>query len=127
MQQIKIFLLSICVLIAAQTIAQKTTIKVLESGKKISLRGLSVVNDKVIWASGSAGSVARSTDGGKTFIWQSVAGYEKSDFRDIEAFDENTALIMGITQPAVLLKTIDVVSTGKKFLKTPLKAHFGTR
>lgn len=87
--------------------AQQPRIEVLDSGRKISLRGLSVVNDQVIWASGSKGSVARSVDGGKTFEWTTVPGYEKNDFRDIEAFDENTAIIMGITQPAVLLKTTD--------------------
>jgi hypothetical protein len=40
-------------------------IKVLTDSAKISLRGLSVVNDNIIWASGSKGQVARSTDGGK--------------------------------------------------------------
>ena len=36
-----------------------------------------------------------------------VPGYEKSDFRDIEAFSDQEALIMGITLPAVILRTTD--------------------
>lgn len=88
--------------------AQKTpVINILDSGHKTSLRGLSVVNNDVVWASGSNGTVARSTDGGKTFTWLTVTGYEKRDFRDIEAFDENTALIMGIDEPGTILKTTD--------------------
>src|SRR6478735_11591504 len=92
----------LCLIISVFATAQQPTIKILESGKRISIRGLSVVSDKVIWASGSGGNVARSTDGGNTFTWMKVPGYEKNDFRDIEAFDENTAIIMGITTPAVI-------------------------
>jgi photosystem II stability/assembly factor-like uncharacterized protein len=82
-------------------------IKILTDSSKISLRGLSVVNDNVIWASGSSGKVARSIDGGNSFEWITVKGYEQRDFRDIEAFDANTALIMAVAEPAVMLKTKD--------------------
>jgi len=85
--------------------AQK--IKVLTDSAKTSLRGLSVVNDNIIWASGSKGKVARSTDGGNKFEWFTIKGYEQRDFRDIEAFDANTALIMAVDSPAVILKTKD--------------------
>ncbi|MBS1745607.1 MAG: oxidoreductase [Bacteroidetes bacterium] len=85
--------------------AQK--ISLLTSKEKISLRGLSVVNDNIIWASGTKGQVVRSIDGGKHFEWLTVKGYELRDFRDIEAFDANTALIMAVDTPAVILKTKD--------------------
>ncbi len=104
--------------------AQQPTIQILESGKKISIRGLSVVTDNIIWASGSGGSVARSLDGGQTFTWMKVPGYEKSDFRDIEAFDENTAIIMGITTPAVLLKTTDGGKNWRKVFEDTTKGAF---
>ncbi len=104
--------------------AQQPTIQILESGKKISIRGLSVVNDNIIWASGSKGSVARSIDGGKTFTWITVPGYEKNDFRDIEAFDKNTAIIMGITEPAVILKTVDGGKSWKKVFEDTIKGAF---
>ncbi len=79
----------------------------LHTGKNTSLRGLSVVDEKIFWASGSNGMVARTTDGGASFNWVSVAGFEKRDFRDIEAFDSNTAIIMAVSEPAIILKTTD--------------------
>lgn len=74
---------------------------------KTSFRGLSVVDDHVIWASGSRGTVARSIDGGKTFVFKQLKGYEKSDFRDIEAFDSQRAVIMSSGTPAYILQTKD--------------------
>lgn len=85
--------------------AQK--LEVLASGTNASLRGLSVVTDKIVWVSGSNGSVGRSLDGGRTWQWMTIKGYEKRDFRDIEAFDAKTAVIMAIAEPANILKTTD--------------------
>lgn len=76
-------------------------------GTKTSLRGMSVVNDNIIWVSGSAGTVGKSIDGGITWQWLPVKGFEKRDFRDIEAFDQNTAIIIAIAEPAQILKTSD--------------------
>jgi len=61
-----------------------------------SFRGLSVVNEKVIWAGGTGGTVIRTIDGGKTWKVMTVPGAEKLDFRDIEAFDANIAYILSI-------------------------------
>jgi hypothetical protein len=99
-----ILLLVVCLTTSAAT-AQ--TVKLLNSGSKASLRGLSVVSDDVVWVSGSAGSVGRSIDGGENWTWKTVKGFEKTDFRDIEAFDATTAIIMGIADPAYILKTTD--------------------
>ncbi|MFL9483279.1 WD40/YVTN/BNR-like repeat-containing protein [Chitinophagaceae bacterium LWZ2-11] len=90
------------------------TINILDSTHKVSLRGLSVVTDDIVWVSGTAGSVAKTYDGGKTWAWQNVPGYEKRDFRDIEAFDSSTAIIMAVDVPAVILKTTDAGATWKK-------------
>lgn len=83
------------------------SVQVLSAGTKSSFRGLSVVDDQTLWVSGSSGTVGRSIDGGKSWQWLSVKGYEKTDFRDIEAFDAQTAIIMGIASPAYILKTTD--------------------
>lgn len=83
--------------------AQKT--EALTEGANSSLRGLSVVTDKVVWVSGSNGTVGRSTDGGATWQWLTVNNFEKRDFRDIEAFDAATAVIMAVGEPACILKT----------------------
>ena len=61
-----------------------------------SFRGLSVVSDKVVWASGTGGTVIKTTDGGRTWSVMTVPGAEKLDFRDIEAFDAKTAYILSI-------------------------------
>lgn len=86
-------------------VAQK--IEILTSGRATSIRGLSVVDDKTIWVSGSNGQVGKSLDGGVNWTWYTVKGFEKIDFRDIEAFDEKTAVIMGIAEPAYILKTFN--------------------
>ena len=66
------------------------------TGSTASLRGLSAVSERVAWASGSAGTVLRTTNKGAT--WQSVGppGTEALQFRDIEAFDQRTAVILSI-------------------------------
>src|SRR5918999_293680 len=66
------------------------------TGSAARLRGLSVVSERVVWTSGSLGTVLRTTNRGST--WQSVGppGTETLQFRDIEAFGRNTALILSI-------------------------------
>lgn len=91
---------------------------------KTSFRGLSVMDDQTIWISGSRGTVARSVDGGKTFAYSQLKGYEKSDFRDIEAFDDKRAIIMSSGTPAYILKTIDGGQTWKEVYKNTDTAYF---
>jgi photosystem II stability/assembly factor-like uncharacterized protein len=64
------------------------------SGTTAELRGLSVVSDKVAWASGAKGTVLRTVDGAH---WQAmqVPDADKIDFRDIHAVDAKSALVMG--------------------------------
>ena len=57
-------------------------------------RGLCVVSPKVAWVSGTKGTYGRTTDGGKTWTVGTVAGADKLDFRDVEAFGENTAYLL---------------------------------
>jgi photosystem II stability/assembly factor-like uncharacterized protein len=87
------------------TTIQAQQVKIISAETKSSFRGLSVVDNKTIWVSGSNGVVGKSTDSGNTWKFITVKGHEKTDFRDIEAFDENTAIIMGIDCPARILKT----------------------
>jgi photosystem II stability/assembly factor-like uncharacterized protein len=104
------FILKIIVLLAICHFSFTTNaqmVKLLNSGSKASFRGLSVVTDNIVWVSGSAGTVGRSVDGGDHWAWMTVKGFEKTDFRDIEAFDAKTAIIMGIADPAYILKTTD--------------------
>lgn len=104
--------------------ANAQTVELLTSGTKTSLRGLSVVDEKIVWASGSNGRVARSIDGGISWKWITVKGFEKTDFRDIEAFDSNSAIIMGIAAPAYLLKTTDAGETWRVVYENAAKEMF---
>jgi photosystem II stability/assembly factor-like uncharacterized protein len=61
---------------------------------RASLRGLSVVSDQVVWASGSGGTYLRTTDGGRTWTAAKVPGAEELDFRGVKAFDADTAVLM---------------------------------
>jgi hypothetical protein len=100
------------------------SIQLLTSSNKVSIRGLSVVNDNVFWASGSGGMVAKTTDGGKNIEWMQVPGFEKRDFRDIEAFDQNTAIIMAVSDPAIILKTSDGGKSWKKVFEDTTAGMF---
>ncbi|RYZ49723.1 MAG: oxidoreductase, partial [Sphingobacteriales bacterium] len=62
-------------------LAQRPEVEILTTGTKTSLRGLSVVNDNILWVSGSGGVVGRSSNGGKTWKWVTVPGFEKTEFR----------------------------------------------
>ncbi len=57
-------------------------------------RGLCVVCREVAWVSGTKGTYARTSDGGKTWRVGRVPGAEDLDFRDVEAFGETTAVLL---------------------------------
>jgi photosystem II stability/assembly factor-like uncharacterized protein len=66
------------------------------TGSEARLRGLSAVSADIAWASGSLGTVLRTVDAGVT--WQNVGPPDTAalQFRDIEAFDANNAVILSI-------------------------------
>jgi photosystem II stability/assembly factor-like uncharacterized protein len=67
-----------------------------DTGTTVRFRGLAPVSAKVAWAAGSAGTVLRTVDGGRT--WSSAGPPEAAalQFRDIEAFDARTAVALTI-------------------------------
>ncbi len=116
----KLFL--ILLLLSNSTRSQ--SVKQLTEGANTSLRGLSVVDRNTIWVSGSNGAVGRSLDGGKSFKWMTVKNFEKTEFRDIEAFDKVTAVIMGIASPAHILRTADGGETWQVVFRDTASAMF---
>jgi photosystem II stability/assembly factor-like uncharacterized protein len=80
-----------------------------------SLRGLSIVSKKILWASGTSGTFLRTIDGGKTWKVGQVPDAEKLDFRDVEAFDANIAYLLSIGngETSRVYKTIDGGETWK--------------
>jgi photosystem II stability/assembly factor-like uncharacterized protein len=101
------FIASLWLVLQVPAIAQVYQIKPLATASKTSIRGMSVVSDQVVWLSGSNGTIGRTLDGGTTWEWIKPAGYEKLDFRDIEAFDGNKAVVVNAGSPAYILRTTD--------------------
>lgn len=69
------------------------------TGTRQQFRGLAPVSDKIAWVSGTGGTVLRTTDGGTS--WASVgpalsAEDQSLEFRDIQAWTENNAVILSI-------------------------------
>ncbi len=79
------------------------------SGVSSSLRGVSVVNAQVVWASGTTGTTLRTTDGGATWKAAQVPGAEALDFRGIRAIDGQTVYLLssGAADKARIYKTTD--------------------
>ncbi len=92
---------------AKAQISDNNSIIVLTQKNGVSIRGLSLPNEKTIWASGSKGSIVYSKDGGIHFNWKQIAGYENRDFRSIHAWNDKEAVVAAIEAPAIVLKTID--------------------
>jgi photosystem II stability/assembly factor-like uncharacterized protein len=82
------------------------------SGVTARLRGVSAVSENVAWASGSASTVLRTTDGGVTWRKLTVTS-DKLDFRDVDAVDEQTAYVLSIGNGADsrIYKTTDAGAT----------------
>ncbi len=98
-----------------------------QSNTTADLRGIYNVGGGIAWASGTQGTVLRTTDDGKT--WQHCAApsnAEKLDFRGIQAFDENTAIVMssGKGDLSRLYKTTDACHSWKLVFTNPDKDGF---
>jgi photosystem II stability/assembly factor-like uncharacterized protein len=98
-----------------------------DSNTTASLRGIHNVGRGVAWASGTDGTVLRTEDDG--YLWQTCtipSGAGKLDFRGIQAFDENTAIVMssGKGDLSRLYKTTDGCQTWKLLFTNPDKDGF---
>src|SRR3954465_9965809 len=90
------------------------------SGVTARLRGVTAVNNRVAWASGSGSTVLRTEDGGA--IWKKLTvTSEALDFRDIDAIDENTAYVLSIGNGAAsrIYKTTDRGTTWTAQFQNP--------
>jgi photosystem II stability/assembly factor-like uncharacterized protein len=83
---------AIILLVSSLVCAQQTQ----NSKTDVQLRGISAVSSKVAWASGAKGTVLRTVDGGATWQTVVIVGADSLDFRDIQAFDQNTAFVLSI-------------------------------
>lgn len=99
------FLLFCFILLANATSAQK--IIIVDSSQSATFRGMSIVDQKIAWVSGSNGTIGKTTDGGQHWEWIRPKGFENTDFRSIKAYSAQEAIIVGIASPAYILKTSD--------------------
>jgi photosystem II stability/assembly factor-like uncharacterized protein len=102
---------NICVYsaIALASVAQAQTWTPQSSGTTASLRGVSAVNAKVAWASGTGGTHLETKDGGETWRAAVVPGAESLDFRGVYAVDAGTAYLVssGEGDKSRIYKTVD--------------------
>ncbi len=91
---------------------------------KSSFRAISVVDNKVAWLGGSKGAVGRTRDGGKTFSFSQVNGFEALDFRSVYAFDSLTIVIANAGSPACILRTEDGGKNWKQVYRNEAKEAF---
>ena len=114
--------LAVALLLAATSLAAQAQWEIEESHTTSGLRGIHNVGAGIAWASGTGGTVLRTEDGG--YLWQTCAippGAEKLDFRGIQAFNENTAIVMssGPGDQSRLYKTTDGCQTWKLLFTNP--------
>ncbi|MDE3124763.1 MAG: oxidoreductase [Bacteroidota bacterium] len=96
-----------CILFTSKIVCSQQLIMMNHGNTSTSIRSLSAVGKNIIWAAGSNGQVAKSTDGGLSWHWLMVDNYATKDFRAIYAWNEKEAIIMAVGTPALLLKTTD--------------------
>ncbi len=81
------------------------------SNTDASFRTVCAVSNKIVWISGSKGTFLKTLDGGKTWVTNQVKGAETLDFRDVHAFDAQTAILMSAGEAekgnAKFYRTID--------------------
>ncbi len=93
-----------------------------ESHTTASLRGVDSLGAGVAWASGSGGTVLRTEDGG--YLWQPCTvpkGAEKLDFRGVQGYDAQTAVVMASGKGALsrIYRTTDGCQSWKLVFENP--------
>ena len=76
-------------------------------GTTASFRGLSAVDERTVWASGTSGTWARTTDGGASWTSGVVDGAANLDFRDVQAFSATAAVLLSSGDDARVYRTDD--------------------
>jgi hypothetical protein len=96
-----------------------------ESGTMSGLRGVDSVDGTVAWASGTDGTVLRTTDGGEHWMKCAVPDASRDgtalDFRGVQGFSAQTAIVMasGAGAKSRLYKTNDGCATWRLLFANP--------
>ena len=96
-------------LLAASSVMLAQTWVPHASGTTASMRGVSAVSAKVVWASGTNGTYLETFDGGATWQVGVVPGAEELEFRDVQGVDDRIAYLLsgGSCDISRIYKTID--------------------
>lgn len=121
-----LFLIGIIILLIScsserqqESISQPKGWEIVETPIKESIRGLSPLTSRIIWASGSKGTWLLTLDGGVSWTTGIIDGLDSVDFRDIEGLNATTAIALSSGQPAVIYKTVDSGLTWQKKFEGP--------
>ena len=87
---------AVLALLATAAAAAEIRITPQVSGVNVRMRGISAVSADVAWASGREGTVLRTVDGGEHWQVLKVPEATELDFRDVEGFDADTAVVLSI-------------------------------
>ena len=118
----RMFRFTFAALVVMSAAALQAQFTMQDSGTTADLRGIVNVGNGTAWASGTHGTVLRTEDSG--FVWQGCTvppGAEKLDFRGIQAFDDQTAIVMssGRGDLSRVYKTTDGCATWKLVFTNP--------
>ncbi|GAA0547754.1 beta propeller repeat protein [Chitinophaga japonensis] len=113
-----------CLFFLQLSAQQKYVLAPLPQGPLKSIRGLCVLTDSLVWASGTGGMVGKSTDGGRQWQWVQVPGCDSCDWRDITAFNEQEALVINAGEPAHIFVTTDGGATWQRVYYNDTKGIF---
>ncbi|MEO5870473.1 MAG: glycosyl hydrolase [Gemmatimonadaceae bacterium] len=94
------------------------------SGTVGELRGLSVVSPDVAWASGVRGTVVRTTNGGRTWMADTVPSASKLDLRAIAATSTTVAHALSIADSGRIFRTTDGGRTWSQRFMSLTKGSF---
>ncbi|MDR3680381.1 MAG: YCF48-related protein [Flavipsychrobacter sp.] len=100
-------LIVILLLLSSYASGQQLVLHNVPTNTDATFRGLSVVDNRVAWVSGTKGTVGKSLDGGQRWKFDFIKGFEKADFRSLYGFDALNAVVASTGAPAVILRTSD--------------------
>lgn len=93
-----------------------------------SFRSVCAISNEIVWIGGSKGTFLRTINEGKTWETNQVKGAETLDFRDVHAFDAQTAILMSAGEAekgnAKFYRTIDGGKSWEIVFQTTQKGVF---
>lgn len=91
-----------------------------------SLRGIAVYNQRIVWVTGTDGTIMRTEDAGKTWEQITIENTATLDFRDVEILSPQEVVVMsiGTGDPSRIYKTLDGGDTWNQVYQNPYEDGF---